>query len=101
MPAHINPRFWEVHRVPFISTLDESEDLQAKPVPQSPASVNRSDLASEEISDATSGLTAKKNARPSRHYHITQRHSIIVASVTLNAHGSSLVGGSTKLNSPH
>jgi hypothetical protein len=32
-----------------------------------------------------------------RHHHITERHKIIFASVSMNAHGSSFIGGSAKL----
>jgi hypothetical protein len=38
--------------------------------------------------------------RPTRHHHISDRHKIVFASVTLNAHGSSLIGRSAKLLTP-
>jgi hypothetical protein len=41
--------------------------------------------------------TLSEKSRPLRHHHITDRHMIFFASMTLNAHGWGLIGGSAKL----
>jgi hypothetical protein len=41
--------------------------------------------------------TASRNPR---HHHTTKRYKIVFSSVTMNAHGSNLIGGSAKLATP-
>jgi hypothetical protein len=99
MPDPINPRFLRIHRVPKPETKD-GEVLPPKPVPHKQAAINRTDLATELLTDSTwtsSGLPSQHKARPTRHHHIMERHKIIFVSVSLNAHGSSLLTCSAKL----
>jgi hypothetical protein len=99
MPDPINPRFLRIYRVPKPETK-EGEILPPKPVPHTQAALNRTNHATKLVADntwASNGLPSQKKTISSRHYHITERHKIVFASVSLNVHGSSLLGGSAKL----
>jgi hypothetical protein len=99
----IKLRFLRTNRVPK-PPLEEGEVLPPKPIPHTYAALNCTDLATTLVANATwasSGLPSQKKTSPTRHHHITERHYYIVfASVTLNAQGSSLIGGSAKLATP-
>jgi hypothetical protein len=102
MPGPINPRFLQIFLVAR-PAIEEGETLPPKPVPHTQAALDRTDTATGLLADntwATNGLPSHYTARPLRHYHITERHKIIFAYVTLNAHGPSLIGGSAKLVTP-
>jgi hypothetical protein len=104
MPDPTNPRFLRIYRVPK-APLEEGEvPPQKNSIPHTSVVVNRTDLAIDEVADtitwATSGLSLKMKSRPIRHRHITERHKIIFASVILNAHCSSIIGGSAKIFIP-
>jgi hypothetical protein len=83
--------------------LEEGEVLPPKPIPNTQAAINHTDLATGLVAAATwssSGLPLPKKSRPTRHRHITERHKIIFASVGLYAHGASLLGRSDKIITP-
>jgi hypothetical protein len=99
----INPPFIRIYRVPK-PAIEKGEILPSKPVPHTQAALDRTDLATDLLADniwAIGGLPSQKKSRPLRHLHITERHKIIFTFVTLNAHGSSLIiGSSAKLVTP-
>jgi hypothetical protein len=100
MPNPINTRI-HAYLPRHQSETEMSEILPPKLAPHTKATLNRTSLATELVAHSTkisSGLPSqKKIARPSTHHHITKRHKIILAPVSMNAHGSSLLGGSANL----
>jgi hypothetical protein len=102
MPAPINPRSVRIYRVPKPETED-GESLNLKPVMCTQAALYRTDMATDLVADntwTTIDIPSQKKARSMRNHHIKERHNIMFASVSLNAHGSSLMRGSAKLTTP-
>jgi hypothetical protein len=92
------PQFLRIYRSMKLM-LEEDDVLPAKPVPHTSAAINRAGRATKQVDDATWGNNGLKK-RPSHHHHITGRLNLMFVSVTMNAHGSSLIGGSAKLIIP-
>jgi hypothetical protein len=99
MPDPINPQFLRIYRVPK-PTLEGGELLHSKPIPHTQVALYRIDLATGLVEDATrtsNGLPLPKISRPTHHHHIIERHKNIFATVALDAHGGSLLGGLAKV----
>jgi hypothetical protein len=95
-PHPINPRFLRIYRFPK-PTLEQGGVLPIKPVQHTYAAINRPNLAVRPSRRrhylGHHGAPFSEMSRPTRHHHITERHEIISVSVTMNAHGSSFIGG--------
>jgi hypothetical protein len=95
----INPRLLRIYSVPKPALGEEkSYHPSLSAIPEQ--TQHLTDPPPTPVTDTTwasNGLSSQKKTRPTRHNHIVDRHKISFASVTLHAHGSSLLGGSAKL----
>jgi hypothetical protein len=95
----INPWLLCIYRA-VKPSLEAREILPPKPIPHTCAKLHHIAYPTTPVNDATwatSGLPPHKITRPTHHNHIADRHKITFDSVTLHAHGSSLLGGSAKI----
>jgi hypothetical protein len=98
MADPIDPQFLRIYRV-LKAAIEEGEILPPKPVPHTQAAFDRTDLATGLLANNTDYPPKRKQylfaTTTSR-----KKNDIVFAYVTLNAHGSSQLGGSAKLVSP-
>jgi hypothetical protein len=99
MPDPINPRFLRIYRVPK-QQIEEGEIISSEPVPHTQAALNRTEMATGLVADSTwttNGLPSRENANQRVTTTSWSVSKIILASVSLNAHVSSLIGVSARL----